>query len=51
MASNVNESANHFGPNRLPGFAYCLWNSEQKGSPRVLCEPPLVWSDFQNEKL
>ncbi|XP_028401937.1 uncharacterized protein LOC114524913 isoform X3 [Dendronephthya gigantea] len=50
MASTVNESANNFGPNPFPGFAYCLWNSEQKRSPRVLCEPPLVWSDFQNEK-
>jgi hypothetical protein len=50
MASTVKDSSNHFGSKPLPGFAYTLWNSEKKGLPEVLCEPPLVWDDVQNEK-
>ena len=43
MASTVKVSPNHFGSNSLPGFAFCVWNSEEN-RPRVLCEPPLVWN-------
>ena len=50
MASTVKNSSNHFGSNRLPGFAYTVWNSEQNGPPQVVCEPPLVWDDVQNKK-
>ena len=50
MASTVKDSLNHFGSNRLPGFAYTVWNREQQESPQVLCEPPLVWDEVQNEE-